>query len=82
VETTASAREAWTEEEFDSPEVQQPHSVVGRLAQQAFGAETGFAEQADATSPNESIPTIAAKATRKMFELGRRVVMACMLPRI
>ena len=81
VETITFARDAWPGEGSASPAVQQPHSEDGRLAQQAFGAETGFVVQADATSPNESIPTNAAKAIKKMFELGRRVIMARMLPR-
>lgn len=74
-ERIASARDAGGKDEcvWDSP--QQPHSEAGRLAQQALGAGAGFVEQAEATSPDESIPTIAAKAMGKMFELGRRVVM-------
>ena len=75
-ERIASTRDDAGKDECFRESPQQPHSEVGRLAQQAFGAGAGFVEQADATSANESIPMIAVKAMRKMFELGRRVVIA------
>jgi hypothetical protein len=59
-----------------APVSSQQQSEVGRAVQQARGALTGFIVQAEATSPNDSIPRIAAKATRRMFVLGCRLVMA------
>jgi hypothetical protein len=76
----ASARDDPSEVECFGESPQQPQSELGRLAQQDLGAGTGLVEQAEVTSANESIPTIAAKAMKRMFELGRRVVMAFVLP--
>ena len=75
-ETVASARDARGEDGSVCASSQQPHSDGGRLAQQARGVGAGFVEQAEATSANDSVPTIAVKATRKRLVLGRRVVMA------
>lgn len=76
---TASTPIASVDGGKDSTLPQQPHSADGRLAQQAreVDADLDFVvEQAEATSANESIPTIATKATKATFVLERCLVMA------